>query len=84
MVAQCTVDSVLRGVGDEACSRTGEATMKTEPYVWIVEMLVLKQWLPCADAHLTLREAKGYNGLQQQQENNPSDQFRVRRYVRAK
>lgn len=52
-------------------------------HVWVIEMLVGDSWKPCADCSLSKRDAEGYNKLQQWQENNPADRFRIVRYERA-
>lgn len=51
-------------------------------HVWVIEMLVNRKWFPCAECSLTKLDARGYNLLQRWRESNPSDKFRLAKYIR--
>lgn len=52
-------------------------------YIWVIEIRFKngKNWYPCQDASLDLREAR--KNLQAWKEGNPDDYFRISKYVRA-
>ena len=51
------------------------------PHVWVVEMLGMSRWEPCAEARLC--RADGIRARRVWKKKNPDDRFRIAPYERA-
>jgi len=49
-------------------------------YVWVIEVLNNKEWLPCSACGISKDSAK--TRMKEWKKNNPCDKFRICKYVR--
>jgi hypothetical protein len=48
-------------------------------YLWVVEMKVVKKWLPTVAVGLTMED--GQNEMAESRRRNPDDEFRLAKYL---